>query len=307
MTNRVGILGPYLSLVENIVERSPSSLVYLLTTEHNGWPRGTSESALRTTGTLDPMATGEIEYVVWSDVFLCPECSARLIYWDLAFRGPGKHSANPIRCTNCQVLLTERTLERAWQVVRDPELNKSVSQAVQVPVLINYRFGGRRFEKSPDERDFDLLEISPHFLWIILCPLLQCRKGSTRPSLPHRTALRMCITSSVDAIRYFLARSRKAVLQLEDPIARNTGLYVLTGAVQRVCRLNRYMPNHDRHVGPLSGTLYVVPLLVEIPATNYLRSRIDDLRRCMSTVDGSGVLISTQKRYRPSKSSFGIS
>ena len=54
------------------------------------------------------------------------------------------------------------------------------------------------------------------------------------------------------------------------------------------------MPNHDRHVGPLSGTLYVAPLTVEIPATNYLADRIKDLRRCWRGPRGNGVYIGTQ-------------
>ncbi len=65
---------------------------------------------------------------------------------------------------------------------------------------------------------------------------------------------------------FFTARNRvlmgamwERIRSIEDPVVRNGGLYLLTGCVQRVCRLNRYMPNHDRHVGPLSGTLYVAP------------------------------------------------
>ena len=91
-----------------------------------------------------------------------------------------------------------------------------------------------------------------------------------------------------------LSDFRQSVRHLDSPEARFFGLFVLTGAIQRVCRLNRYMPNHDRHVGPLSGTLYVAPLTVEIPATNYLADRVKDLRRCWRGPRGRGVLIGTQ-------------
>ena len=40
------------------------------------------------------------------------------------------------------------------------------------------------------------------------------------------------------------------------------------------------MPNHDRHVGPLSGTLYISQLTAEIPLINYFIDKWKDLKRC---------------------------
>ena len=40
--------------------------------------------------------------------------------------------------------------------------------------------------------------------------------------------------------------------------------YLMTSVFSRSHRLNRYMPNHFRHVGPLSGTLYIPNFQAEI-------------------------------------------
>jgi DNA modification methylase len=54
------------------------------------------------------------------------------------------------------------------------------------------------------------------------------------------------------------------------------------------------MPVHDRHVGPLSGTLYVSQITAEIPITKYFTERIKDLWRIKPETDRSNVCISTQ-------------
>ncbi|MGI6414375.1 MAG: DNA methyltransferase [Thermoguttaceae bacterium] len=173
-------------------------------------------------------------------------------------------------------------------------MDETVRQAKQVPVLINYSVGTRRFEKHPDDADLKLIEEMETHPIVYSVPNVRLPDGfnTQQPLKSH----------GFSHVHHFFTRRNltllcgmwNRVLKLPDPIARFCGLYVLTGSIQRVCRLNRYMPNHDRHVGPLSGTLYVSQLTAEIPATNYMRNRIDDLRRCSSHPNGTGVLISTQ-------------
>ena len=49
-------------------------------------------------------------------------------------------------------------MERAWETVYDDILQEPIKQAKQKPVLIVYKYQGKRFEKSPDTDDFRLLE-----------------------------------------------------------------------------------------------------------------------------------------------------
>jgi len=48
---------------------------------------------------------------------------------------------------------------------------------------------------------------------------------------------------------------------------------LFTATLPRLDRLNRYMPNHNRHVGPLVGTLYISWLTVEISPIRYWRDK----------------------------------
>jgi len=71
-----------------------------------------------------------------------------------------------------------------------------------------------------------------------------------------------------------------------------------TGSQSRLTRLNRYMPTHGRHVGPLSGTYYLSSLPTEISPFYFLTSKIDDFaalslpaesRATVSTNSGTSV------------------
>jgi len=292
-TNAIGVISEYMDVIEEILNRIQRRNKGLLETLHVGWPRG----AKKDERVNRPTPTGErgiIEYVVWSDVFFCSSCGARLTYWDLVFRGPGEPTPKKAPCPECGSLESIDTLERSWVTKFDRELQETVRQAEQVPVLINYRVGRSRYEKMPDENDLLLLEtlanseIAPH------PPIVPLPAGynTDQPRKSH----------GFTHVHHFFTRRNLLLLTqfwaevqaLEDPEARVAGLYVLTGAVQRVCRLNRYMPSHDRHVGPLSGTLYVAPLTAEIPATHYMRARIRDIRRCADGPRGKGVVIGVQ-------------
>ena len=131
---------------------------WMYETLHTGWSsreRDPSkwENSSRPLGPL----TGKIEYVVWSDTFVCPQCGDELVLWDVAVDVAAGRFYDEIHCPRCGVQVKERELERAWETVYDTALDKTVKRARQKPVLINYSVGTRRFEKKPDNSDLTLI------------------------------------------------------------------------------------------------------------------------------------------------------
>jgi hypothetical protein len=101
---------------------------------------------------------GMINYTVWSDVFVCPECTQEVIFWEAAV----DHEAGKVRdefpCPHCGASLTKRHMDRAWVTKYDKAIGQTIRQAKQVPVLINYSVGKNRYEKKPDAFDLALIE-----------------------------------------------------------------------------------------------------------------------------------------------------
>ena len=69
-------------------------------------------------------------------------------------------------------------------------------------------------------------------------------------------------------------------------------LFWFTSSHSRLHKLNRYMPSHNRHVGPLSGTLYISPLQAEISPFYFIEEKAVKIQKIRFNVDST--IISTQ-------------
>ena len=106
----------------------------------------------------DGKTKGKINYTVWSDVFVCPECAGEVVFWDEAVDRQSGGVREEFPCPPCNASLTKRNMERAWVNTFDSSLDKAVRQTKQVPVLINYTHNRKRIEKRPDQDDFKLID-----------------------------------------------------------------------------------------------------------------------------------------------------
>lgn len=105
----------------------------------------------------DGKTKGKINYTVWSDVFVCPECTGEVVFWDVAVNQKRWKVEEQFICPHCNAALSKRSMERAWTTKFDPYLKESIRQAKQSPVLINYLVKGKRAFKKPDPDDLSLI------------------------------------------------------------------------------------------------------------------------------------------------------
>lgn len=100
---------------------------------------------------------GIINYTIWSDVFICPSCGEEFVYWDVAVDEKGNMRKEQ-HCPHCHAQIKKSKCERAKEFYYNQSLDKTSSFAKQVPVLINYTVGGKKYNKRPDDHDLELLE-----------------------------------------------------------------------------------------------------------------------------------------------------
>ena len=100
-----------------------------------------------------------INYTVWSDVLICPNCGEELIFWDIAVDKESGSVMKSFRCPKCDAELTKTKCSHAEDIYFDSILGEEHAINKQVPVLISYRVGKKELrKKTPDDYDFEVLD-----------------------------------------------------------------------------------------------------------------------------------------------------
>ncbi len=165
-------------------------------------------------------------------------------------------------------------MERAWVTHYDTAIEETIRQAKQVPVLINYRVGKKRFEKKPDNWDLELIEKIGESEIPYWYPTAQISLGynTEQPLKSH----------GITHVHHFytkralmtLSKAYHLVFHSKYPI-RSYLLYTVQQAVLGMAKISRYAPTHFSQVNQyLSGTLYIGSQIVDV-SLKYMSSRKD--------------------------------
>ena len=106
----------------------------------------------------DGATKGRINYTVWSEVFVCPECGQEVVFVNEAMDLETKKTMSTFACPHCAVILSKKSVQRSLETKLDPVSQKPWQRIRLRPVLLNYEVDGVRFEKRPDEEDLQILE-----------------------------------------------------------------------------------------------------------------------------------------------------
>ncbi len=238
---------------------------------------------------------GKINYTVWSDVFLCPQCGAEMVFWDVAV----DHEQGAVRedwhCPRCQALLSKsprkasRALraERAFETKYDRALGQTIRQAKQVPVLINYSVGKKRYEKRPDEHDLALIEKIE--TGDIPYPFPTQR-------MPEGDESRRNDDLGLTHVHHFYTRRNLWALAAmwnkisnhRDRSFRTSLRFLWQSLILGYTKLNRFGATHYSQVNRiLSGTLYVSSLLSEVSPQYAFDGKIERLSKVLTSWPGA--------------------
>lgn len=201
---------------------------------------------------------GRINYTVWSDVFICPTCSNEIVFWDVAVDQEKGKVNETFFCPQCRSELSKRSCTRAQETYFDTRLKKTVTMAKQVPVLINYSVGKKRFEKKPDEFDLALIEkinnmeIPYWYPTDRMCEGSESRRNDRYGiTHVHQFYTKRCLA--------YLSCMYNKIIHSRLPLLR----IWFTSQLVNISKLNRYRPQVSFPYNPLSGTLYLSSMISE--------------------------------------------
>lgn len=206
---------------------------------------------------LDGKSKGSINFTVWSDVFICPECSGDIVFYDIAVDAESGRVYSTFLCPHCSTELVKRGLQRSQESHYDKFLSRIIRRPRRIPVLISYRVGRRSFEKKPDKNDLAVLnsiesDIPPHFVPTSLLMFKHDKWGDLQRGYHEG------ITHSH---HFYFERTLWALSELsyrfsQAKVSRLLKI-LLTSQLINISRMNRYRPRVSFPYNPMSGTLYV--------------------------------------------------
>jgi DNA modification methylase/predicted RNA-binding Zn-ribbon protein involved in translation (DUF1610 family) len=273
---------------------------WLYRTAHTGWDAGIRDPKLRRNKLQksDPIY-GEIQFTVWSDVFVCPNCGSDVVYWDAAVSFENEEALPEFPCPTCRSLLGKRNLDRHWESYYDPSLETVRQRPVRKPVLINYEVSGRRFEKIPDAEDLDILRRAFEVGYVPYPPTKMLHREG-RWGDQWREGYHSTVTHAHDFLfernSIILGEVWRRVHALRDLRFWFTATLPWCTRENRL-HLGNYFGRSGGVITSLRGTLYLASLSVETnPLARFaLRADSSALPHC---VGGRKVIISTQSATR---------
>ena len=230
---------------------------------------------------------GEIIYTVWSDVFICPHCSNEIVFWDVAVNEKTGNVNDRFSCPHCGASLSKRDCERAKTVIFDNIINSTIEQAKQVPVKINYKFGGKRFDKVPDADDLALIEKINAMECPYPVPVERIPVGynTEQPLRSH----------GVQYVHQFYTKRNLIVYSafVEKAKAHPEYLFAVSSLNIHINRMRRYQPVKPGGTPGLPGTLFISSINVELSVFDGLPRKVRDISKAFHATNND-VIVSTQ-------------
>lgn len=225
--------------------------------------------------------SGKINYTVWSDVFICPDCGHEIVFWDSAVDKKNGEVREEFKCLHCDKKQIKRGLKKSMITVYDPILNASIRKSKTVPVIINYTANGKRCEKTPD--DFDLA-------------LIKKIEGMDIPywypteRMPEGDEARRNDDAGITHVHHFYTKRNLIALSKYWQLAKDSFSvrFGFTAANRYLSCMSKIGLNYYFHGGGgainagLLGTLYVPALSVENSVIETFGTRQTKLARILS-------------------------
>lgn len=232
---------------------------------------------------------GQINFVVWSDVLICPNCSTEIVFWKAAVNKEKGKISKEFYCPHCRSKLKKTDCEHAKETKFDNVINKTATTNKIVPVLINYTFAGRKYEKEPDDFDFEILKRIDNFEIKSYVPAINWPEGE-KTKEPQNSGL--------DYMHQVYFKRTLIILSSLYKECREKNLMVLlTKIVNRLTKMYRLTyqgGSWGAGGGPMNGAMYIPSLIKEINACKQLEENNADIITILGCAKENHTRVSTQ-------------
>ena len=228
---------------------------------------------------------GRLDFVVFSEFFICPNCGRSVQYWEAAVDHENKCLKDTFSCPQCFSIM-DKSCEREFTTKFDDILGESISIVKISPALVVCtKANGQRLERPANSYDVELIEK------IESC---QLEYDVPKAHLPNGYNTQQPIrTQGIKYVHQFF--TRRNLITLSCLVSKiNTSKYaeklrfIFTGLMSRATNRNRFSPRNYFYGGGgwnltgMSGTLYIPSLPIETSLLEILKTRLSTLSQIAS-------------------------
>ena len=232
-----------------------------------------------------------VNYYVWSDVYICKNCSNEFLYWDVIVDSSTETTRKEAYCPSCGARLSKKDMEKAYHHEYDQYLGKVIKNVKQQLVMIKYTIGKTQHKKVPDVNDTALYEKIKKISINSWIPMNEILDGD-KTGEPLRIGINHAYQYYTHRNLFLLAKIYEKFEAVNEQRYKNLAKFLFSSVYSRSHRMNRYMPDYNRHVGPLAGTLYFPFFSAEINVLQLLQDKLNAILKLGDLIGGA--IISTQ-------------
>jgi 16S rRNA G966 N2-methylase RsmD len=208
-----------------------------------------------------------IDWTLWSEQYGCPECGEVAVLWDVAVDRKTGKVASSWACPGCSRSVNKRT----------------GTPAGTYPAWLSITDSAGRYERAPTLDDLELavdLDETPVADWYPKVPMGPDREMYIRSAL-HLHGITEVADFWTGRNLRAVARLWREINALEDLGIRQTLAFAFTNTVWHATRMRRYNARGGQR--PLTGTLYIPQLSIEVNPANVFANKIKQLTRFYSS------------------------
>lgn len=289
-------LTQFANIAQNAIDQVEKDVAWMYQTRHSGQENGGRTESIKLG---DAPAIGQIEYTVWSEIFLCNSCDGEVVFFEEAYDRLTQKVKDSFLCPHCAAELAKKKLEKVFSTSMDTILSKSIRMPKRKAVLICYELSGKLFYKTPDLDDLETLakidrlgmpKDMPHDRMMHVTEEVNCWGDKWRAG-----------TASFTHIHHlYLNRAAHvlcALIQKLDEIPcrrlQNAFRFLLDSHYVNLSVQNRYRPGVSFPYNPLNGVYYVSSLVSEASPFTAYRNKLKRMKTAFSNYirkDGSAIV-----------------
>ena len=227
---------------------------------------------------------GKINFMLWSDIMICPSCGHEYVYWDngISMDGGRVTAIDNFPCPHCGASQTKRSAKLAVESYYDESVGKVLKRVKQVPVIVVGKSGSEKIQRGPNQYDFDLLQKIEEYHIVDWFPT---------DILPEGLKTRDPKSREVYYVHQFYTKRTLIALsclyrKIESSPAANVLRFFFTSLLNLISKRNRVQAKnpYSRGQGVLALTLVLPPLPTEASLLEMIDMRLASIIKAIEAI-----------------------